>query len=101
MNKDELECIKELRQDSSVYSYQDKVLGVVRIKVIYRGERLYFQIKDRAIICIISARDAMLSKKSLKKWDSGEKIDSDEVELLCNTIQKYYAKSYSDELIIV
>ena len=43
----------------------------------------------------------MLSKKSLKKWDSGEKIDSDEVELLCNTIQKYYAKSYSDELIIV
>lgn len=64
MNKDELECIKELRQDSSVYSYQDKVLGVVRIKVIYRGERLYFQIKDRAIICIISARDAMLSKKS-------------------------------------
>lgn len=34
-----------------------------------------------------SAKDAMLSKKSLKKWDSGKIIDSDEVELLCNTIQ--------------
>jgi len=43
----------------------------------------------------------MLSKKSLIKWDSGDKINLNEVDFLCEKIKKYYAKSYSEELVVV
>ncbi len=101
MNKEELNYIKELKVNDSVYAYQDQVLGAIRIMIIYRGERLYFQLNDKAIICIISARDAMLSRKSLKIWDNGDKITESEVDKLCPIICKFYEKSYGDNLTIV
>ncbi|MDJ0038509.1 hypothetical protein QM637_22115 [Pantoea allii] len=101
MNKKEMAYIKELKNDDSAYSYQDDELGLIRMKIIYRGERLYLQVEGRAMICVISARDSMLSKKSLIKWDSGDKINLNEVDFLCEKIKKYYAKSYSEELVVV
>ena len=90
MNKEELSYIKELKVERSAYEYTDAALGVVRLLIIYRGERLYFQIGSEAIICSISARDAMLSKKSLKKWDSGRVIDETERDRVAAAIAKYY-----------
>lgn len=101
MNKEELSYIKELKADKSAYEYVDADLGVIRLLIVYRGERLFFQIKDKAIICVISARDAMLSKKSLKKWDDGQTINESERERLSTIISKYYKLSYKDDLTAV
>ncbi len=101
MNKEELSYVKELKTDKSAYEYVDADFGVVRLLIVYRGERLYFQIGNEAIICEISARDAMLSKKSLKKWDNGRALDELERERIAAIISKYYKLSYKDDLIAV
>lgn len=101
MNKEELEYIEELKEDNTVHSYNDKQLGVIRLMVIYRGERFFFQINNKALICIISARDVKLSQKSLKKWDDGSKIEEEERIFLCDLIVKYYEKAYGEMLAII
>lgn len=99
MNKEELSYIKELKNNEFVYEYKDEIHGIIRIMIIYRGERLYFQLNEKATICTISARDSLLSKKSIKRWDNGDKIDN--VDALCSIICEFYKKSYSDTLIVV
>jgi hypothetical protein len=64
MNRDGMAYINELKNDNSAYTYQDNEPGHIRIKIICRGERMYLQVEDRATICVISARDYTLSKKS-------------------------------------
>lgn len=101
MRKEELAHIKELRVDKSAYEYDDANLGIIRLLVVYKGEGLYFQIGCEAVICAISARDAMLSKKSIKKWDSGRSIDEAERDRVAAVIAKYYKLAYKDDLTIV
>lgn len=101
MNREELNYIKELKQGRSAYEYHDQSAGTIRLLIIYRGERLFFQINDRALICDISARDSMLGKRSLKKWDDGRLIGAEDRELLVALIQKYYTLSYRDVLVVV
>lgn len=101
MNKEELEFIQELKNDRSVYNYNIPDVGRVRLMIIYRGERLFFQLNDKALICLISAHEAKLSKKSLKKWDDGTLINVSEKEKICQLICQYYTLSYVDQLTLV
>lgn len=100
MNKEELNYIKELKVYKT-YEYHDESVGTIRLLIIYRGERLFFQVNEKALICEISARDSMLSKKSLKKWDDGSSIDTEEREQLVALIAKYYTLSYKAALVVV
>ena len=101
MRKDELIHIKELKIEKSAHEYSDATLGVIRLLVVYKGEGLYFQIGGEAVICVVSARDAMLSKKSIKKWDSGRNIDEAERDQVAAVIAKYYKLAYKDDLTVV
>lgn len=101
MNKEELNYIKELKNDDSASEFVDETYGVIRLKTIYRGEGLYFQLNDRALICAISARDAMLSKKSIKRWDNGKPIAEQERDMILEIIKHYYPKAYLSELTII
>ena len=101
MNKEELNYIKELKVGRSIYEYHDRSVGTIRLLIIYRGEGLFFQIEEKALICEISARDGMLSKESLKKWDNGSAIGAEDREQLAALIVKYYTLSYKDALVVV
>lgn len=101
MNKEELNYIKELKDDDSASEFVDETYGMIRLKTIYRGEGLYFQLNDRALICTISARDAMLSKKSIKRWDNGKLIEEQERDMILGIIRSYYPKAYLNELTVI
>ncbi|WP_436874273.1 hypothetical protein [Kosakonia sacchari] len=101
MNSDELTYLQDLKNDDTASEFADKTYGVIRLKTIYRGEGLYFQLNDRALICTISARDAMLSKKSIKRWDNGKLIEEQERDTILEIIKLYYPKAYLSELTII
>ncbi|MCL6745341.1 MULTISPECIES: hypothetical protein [Kosakonia] len=101
MNSDELTYLQELKNDDSASEFVDETYGVIRLKTIYRGEGLYFQLNDRALICTISARDAMLSKKSIKRWDNGKLIEEQERDTILEIIKCYYPKAYLSELTVI
>jgi len=101
VNSDELTYLQELKNDGTTSEFADKTYGVIRLKTIYRGEGLYFQLNDRALICAISARDAMLSKKSIKRWDNGKVIEEQERDMILEIIKNYYPKAYLNELTII
>ena len=100
MNKNISSYIEELKVNNSVYEYHDEEFGNIRLMIIYKGEGLYFQINNEALICEISAHSAVLSKNSIKKWDNGRTINEAECEKIINIISKYYKLSYMDDLII-
>lgn len=56
---------------------------------------------ELALICVISARDSVILKKSLKKWDNGDKIDGLVRDNLLTIISGYYEKSYGSALRVV
>ncbi|AIO33675.1 hypothetical protein DM39_3239 [Burkholderia cenocepacia] len=42
MNKEDLDYIKELKLNGSCYAFDDRLVGIVRLLIIYKGEGLFF-----------------------------------------------------------
>ncbi|MDS0797217.1 hypothetical protein NUV26_34195 [Burkholderia pseudomultivorans] len=101
MNKEDLNYIKELKLNGSCYAFDDRLVGIVRLLIIYKGEGLFFQENGRALICEISARNAIFNKGSLKEWDDGTSLDAQDKERVAALIAKYYTLAYKDELTLV
>ena len=68
------------------------------ILILGRGETLFFQIGNDALICEISARHALINPKTIKKWDNGTKINEEEKVFVLEKIIELYKKAYKDEL---
>ncbi|CAI8836387.1 transposase [Kosakonia quasisacchari] len=97
-NKAWREELQELKRDSSAFQFHDVEWGIIRLKLLYRGEFLFFQRNEQALICEVSARYATLDKKSLKRWDDGSVIGACEREALAKIIARYYQLCWKDDL---
>jgi hypothetical protein len=66
--------------------------------IIDRGELLFFQQNDDALLCDVSARYSLINPASIKEWDNGHKITEEERAALLEKIIHFYKKAYKDEL---
>lgn len=49
MNRTELEYLKDIKADAKINEKVDKT-GTFKIKILNRGEQLYYQSEDKALI---------------------------------------------------
>jgi hypothetical protein len=91
--------IEELKKDSKRVHRVHKEGDDYGIRVLGRGENLFFQKNDKAFICQIDAVGGIIFGKSINNWDDGSKIRSDERKEVLNTLISLYKEFYSDEVI--
>lgn len=95
------EYIDSLMQDKSVNRIVDAQKNVYGIRVLGRGENLFFQENNKALICEINAVDALVFTKSVKNWEGEKKMSTEEKERVLALIKKYYAEVYNPEVKLV
>lgn len=59
---------------AGAHEFTDKDATTYKLKILGRGEELFFQKGEDALICGISARFALIDPKSIKSWDNKHKI---------------------------
>lgn len=86
---------------TGAHEYTDEAHVQYKIKILERGELLFFQQGDHALICAISARFSAIDPQSVKRWDDGRKISDEERATILQKIVDLYQKAYKDDLKIL
>lgn len=93
---------KEIKDTiTGAHEFTDKDAITYKLKILGRGEELFFQKGDDALICDISARFPLIDPKSIKSWNNKHKISDDERTVLLAKIIELYKKAYKDDLEIL
>ena len=85
--------ISELKADgSSGPMIEINQIENYKIKILHRGEQLFYydMLNDRALIVEIQIRNGSVFEKSIAKWDSGAKVDTDEKANIISRILNYF-----------
>ena len=90
--------IDDLKKNESIEKRIDSEDNVYRIRVIGRGENLFFQENDKCLLCLIDAKNAMIYSKSIKKWEPNEKMSSSERKRVIALVEKYYREVYHPDV---
>lgn len=97
-----MKYVKEIKSTiTGAHEFTDEDATTYKVKILGRGEELFFQKGDNALICDISARFALIDPKSIKSWDNKHKISDDERTTLLTKIIELYKKAYKDDLEIL
>ncbi|WP_343565697.1 hypothetical protein [Sphingobacterium sp.] len=83
---------------TGVYEFKDEDGVIYKMKILGRGEELFFQKNGSALICDISARFSVIDPESIRQWDNGKKISDEERAFLLAKIIELYKKAYKDDL---
>jgi hypothetical protein len=87
----EWEYIQELKADHSQAYRLPSADGVARVaRILHRGEQLFYQQGDRAVILEISLPGAFVDLKSARKWDDGSKIDEQSKESIFQHLKPFF-----------
>lgn len=71
------------------------------IRVVGRGETLFFRENEKCLLCEIDAAHGVIYKKSIKIWDStNEKMSKAEQERVASLILTYYKQVYNPEAVL-
>jgi hypothetical protein len=90
--------IQELKNSTDVgLSFERNVEYNYKVRIINRGEHLFYQQEDRAFICEINPHESIIFKYSIKKWDNGVKITDDEKEVIFDRLILYF-KNFQDNI---
>jgi len=93
MNKDQLEHISELKSDLTIREKKDRH-GKYKVKILYRGEGLYYEDDNKALICEIGLLPKIvLFTKTIKKWDNGCKVTNEEKLKIYSRLKQYFLDS--------
>ena len=66
--------IDQLKGDPSVNRLKDNQENSYGIRVLGRGESLFFQENEKALICEIDAVNEVIYSKSIKNWEGEKKM---------------------------
>lgn len=83
---------------TGAHEFTDKDATTYKLKILGRGEELFFKKGDGALICDISARFALIDPKSIRSWDNKHKISDEERKALLPKIIELYKIAYKDDL---
>lgn len=91
--------IDDLKNDTSIdrttigtHSYAIRVLG--------RGDMLFFQEDENALVCQIDASNAAIFSSSVNSWNNKASMSSDEKERVLSLIVVLY-KKYIDKNVVI
>lgn len=90
--------IEQLKKDESIETRTDHNGNVYRIRVLGRGENLFFQENDKCLLCEIDARNAIIFTKSIKKWEPNIKMSPEEKKRVIDLVEKYYKEVYNPDV---
>ena len=90
--------VKEVKESSKSFHKFEKEGIIFKILILDKGEELFFQKGEKALICEISARYSLINPKTIKVWDNGCVITPSERETLLLDIQHFYKIAYKDDL---
>lgn len=93
-----MEYIQQLIKDASVERVLSANGNVYGIMVLGRGENLFFQENDKALICEIDAVDSLVFTKSIKNWSGYKKMNEAERNRVVELIKHYYKMAYKRDL---
>lgn len=97
-----MKYVKEIKSTiTGAHEFTDEDAIPYKLKILGRGEELFFQKGDDALICDISARFALIDPKSIKSWDNKHQISDDERTALLVKIIEFYKIAYKDDLEIL
>ncbi|WP_224240703.1 hypothetical protein [Hyalangium gracile] len=71
-----------------------------RIKTLGRGEMGFYQQNDRALLFEQIAGYGIIVKKSIRRWDTGEKVTEAEREVIVQRISDYMKATGIETVII-
>ena len=87
--------IENLKQSETVNRVKTEDGNIYGIRVLGRGENLFFQENDQALICQVDAVNSIIYTRSIKSWEGQKKMSQREKERVTALIEKYYQKVYS------
>lgn len=91
--------VKELKATiTGAHEFEENGTVLYKIQILGRGEELFFQRNNDALICDISALLSMINPKTITKWDNGNKILDEERTSILEKIIELYKKAYKDDL---
>ena len=99
MTEKVMSVIEKWKNDDTVVRFKEGA-DCYGIRVIGRGDNLFFQENENALICDIDAVDAIIYARSIKNWDGQKKMQKSEKERVLSLIEKYY-KNYINENVTV
>ncbi|OEK09131.1 hypothetical protein A8C32_10375 [Flavivirga aquatica] len=100
-SKTDLNIINTYRDNSDlIYEFRNEN-DYIGMLLIERGERLFFQFNNKALLCNTSPRNCKILIDSINLWDNGEIINEEERISVFLIIKEYYKLSYKDDLIAV
>lgn len=87
--------MKELKEElQSAYRLELVDGGDCFIRILNRGEELFYFQAGKGLICEISAAHSLIYAQSIKKWDDGTKIGIKEKEAILNNILTCCERDY-------
>ena len=90
--------IAELRTNKSIAQRVDSEGNIYRIRVLSKGENLFFQENDRCLLCLIDAQNGIIYSKSIKKWEPNERMSPNERKRVTSLVEKYYREVYNPDV---
>ncbi|MEZ0609347.1 hypothetical protein ACAW74_12560 [Fibrella sp. WM1] len=91
LNSDEFAFMQALKADFSTGPMVEvNIEAGYKIKIIGRGEQLFYQQEDKALICEIQVRNDLIYRDSIKRWDDGSWIDENQKEIILHRIINYF-----------
>lgn len=93
-----MDTIQKWKEDPTVERIKDSNGNMYGIRVIGRGEDLFFQENEKALLCVIDAIDSIIYVKSIKNWEGEKKMNEAEKNRVLALIKYYYKIVYKSDL---
>ena len=98
MYKETKQLLKELKENvDSVYRFEEDG-NKYGLLIISRGDLLFYQENEKALVCEISARYSLIAPETIKEWDNSHKITAEERPAILEKIQHFFKKAYQNDL---
>ena len=92
-----METLNDLVKDLSGIHFCKEGLDNYAIRVLGRGENLFFQKNEKAYLIEIDAGNGFINSKNIQNLNSSKKISKVEKEELLKMVVYLYQKFYNDD----
>ena len=93
--------IEKWLNDPAVERFHGSDGNVYGIRVLGRGDNLFFQENGQALICEIDAVNSIIYAKSVTSWSNSKKMSDSEKARVLILIEQYYKRVYKKDLRVV
>lgn len=93
-----MSVIEKWLSDPTVKRFPDGKGNIYGIRALGRGDNLFFQENNKALVCEIDAVDSIVYAKSVRSWSGSKKMSASEKARVLALIEHYYKRAYEKSL---